>query len=66
MTDRQTGSYTHERLIALEDSHRRLLEVLSDIVDGCHIDAGCQTSDLYLVSQDAIESAKQIRKEAGL
>ncbi len=32
MTDRATGSYTHERLIALEDSHALLSKQLEDLI----------------------------------
>lgn len=58
MTDRATGSYTHERLIAIEDSHKAmsvlLLAFMTDI----------KPHD-YVV-WDTIRRAEKIRKEAGI
>lgn len=57
-TNRNTGTYTAERLIALEDSHGELARILFEMLTG-------GSSDPYKASCEILK-AKKIRKEAGL
>lgn len=61
MTDRATGSYTHERLIALEDSHDELARFLRASVDGILSDEGKR-----IVKEEVLPRAYKIQEEAGL
>lgn len=62
--DRPTGNYTHERLIALEDSHASLLKRMSDIL--VIISPMVAQSDIEAIIKSLIIPAEKIRKEAGL
>ena len=58
--DRPTGNYTHERLIALEDSHKAMMTLLTAYV--------CFSEGLPegRVVEQEIARAASIRREAGL
>lgn len=68
MTDRATGSYTHDRLIALEDSHEALARTLSVLIH--HITSrDSEWGTVLRLAGDClvlVEQAKKIRKEAWL
>lgn len=73
--DRPTGNYTHERLIALEDSHKSLLlwierevvwlrHIRHEAKDNAHVQLGFDQADSSALL--LVERAKKIREEAGL
>jgi hypothetical protein len=67
MTYRATGSYTYERLIALEDSHKQLIECLNVIKQAAQKKEWNDALDLlFVASSHAVSEAIKIREEAGI
>lgn len=77
MTDRPTGSYTHERLIALEDSHKELKQLCAlqkGFVAKLIADRQGNQNDCVLnasikcleASERVLEKAETLRMEIGI
>ncbi len=65
--DRPTGHYTHERLIALEDSHKELIDCLNAIKQAAQKKEWNDALDLlFVASSHAVSEAMKVRQEAGL
>jgi hypothetical protein len=60
MTDRATGTYTAEQLLALEDSHKAMLVLL-----GAYVTLSEALPDIRVVERE-ISRATKIRREAGI
>ena len=65
--DRPTGNYTHDRLIALEDSHKELIDCLNAIKQATEKSEWNDALDLlFIASSHAVSEAMKIRSAAGL
>jgi len=60
-TDRATGHYTAERLIALEDNHRAMLAFVLFLIKN-----KCLRKDMDIPAANITIEAEQIRRDAGL